>query len=70
MQYKLVNYFKVVTFHDSTNFITMYPSTECENLPCVDLNYMQKDKKLPEVKIKSPMDKFKERLEKFKNSKK
>lgn len=37
---KIVNYFKVVCFNNTTDFITICPSAGCENLPCVDLNYL------------------------------
>lgn len=56
-----VNYFKVIVFHNTAKFITMYPSNECENLPYIDLNYMIKDKKEPKIKIKSQIEKFNQR---------
>ena len=57
---KIVDYFKVVCFHDTTNFITMLPLTDCENLPYTDLNYLKKDDK-PMVKRKSRIEQFNQR---------
>lgn len=37
---KLVDYFKIISFHNTKNFITMVPVVEGENLPHVDLNYL------------------------------
>jgi len=59
---RLVNYFKVVTFCNSLNFITMCPSNYCENLPFVDLNYLkEKDESNIKVKRLSQIDKFNKR---------
>ena len=57
---RTVNYFKVITFHDSSDIITMYPCEEGDNLPHVDLNYLKNDdiplsKKLG---LTSQIDKF------------
>ena len=51
---RITNYFKVVTFTDTDHFITMCPSNGCEDLPCVDLNYL-KEKSIEDedVKVKS-----------------
>ena len=38
----IVDYFKVVCFSNNHNMITIYPIIGNENLPYVDLNYMQK----------------------------
>ena len=54
---KIVNYFRVVCFHDTQNFITMYPITDCKDLPYIDLNYLKKDDK-PIVKRKSRIELF------------
>ena len=35
----VVHFFKVITFHNSKDIITMYPSTKGVNLPYIDLNY-------------------------------
>lgn len=58
---KLVDYFKVITFHNTANCITMYPSKNCSNLPCVDLNYLhEKNEEEENAKVKklSQIDKF------------
>ena len=60
---KLVNYFKVVCYHDTTNCITMCPSIEGEYLPYVDLNYL-KEKEAIKVKKISQVDKFYKRYQK------
>lgn len=53
---KLVNYFKVICFHDTKDYITMVPSSGCEYLPYEDLNYLVKE----EAKFtrKRQIDKF------------
>ena len=51
------HYFKVITFHNNSDIITMYPSTKCDNLPHVDLNYMKIEDN-PKVKRLSQIDKF------------
>lgn len=55
---KLVDYFKVVCFHDTKDFITMLPSSGCENLPYIDLNYLIPKKEDYKVKKISQIDKF------------
>lgn len=52
-----VNYFKVITFIDSTDIITMYPIADGEKLPHVDLNYMILNN-APLVRRRSQIDKF------------
>ncbi len=61
---RLTNYFKVVTFHDTDHFITMYPSNFCDSLPCIDLNYL-KEKEIdpPKVLGMSQTEKFNRRLQ-------
>lgn len=54
---RLVNYFKVVCLHDSQEFITMCPICGNENLPYIDLNYMNKEESV-KVKRISQIDKF------------
>ena len=39
---RLVDYFKVICFHNTENIITICPSLECENFAYIDLNYMRK----------------------------
>lgn len=61
---KMVNYFKVVCFHNTDYIITLYPALDCEYLPCIDLNYLV-DKKddFDNCKVKrlSQIDKFNKR---------
>lgn len=57
---KITDYFKVVCFHDTTNFITMLPLNDCEKLPYTDLNYLKKDEK-PMVKRKNRIELFNQR---------
>ena len=38
---KTANYFKVVCFDGTSDFITIYPCVEGKNLPYTDLNYLQ-----------------------------
>lgn len=56
---KLVDYFKIFTFNNTQNFITMCPSNCCENYPYVDLNYL-KEIEEPKTLTKRPsqIDKF------------
>ena len=59
---KLVNYFKIVTFHNTQNFITMCPTIGNDKLPFIDLNYLKENKIVNEkVKTLSQIDKFKKR---------
>lgn len=53
---KIVDYFCVITFMNTNNFITMYPTVKYHNLPYVDLNYLNDDK--PKIKRLSQIDKF------------
>ena len=53
---RITDYFKVVTFDNTNEFITMYPILYGDNLPYTDLNYMNKEK--PVVKKISMIDKF------------
>ena len=59
------NYFTVIVFHNTTDFITMCPAENCERLPFVDLNYL-KDEELEKDKIKvkmpSQIEKFNKRF--------
>lgn len=60
---RLVNYFKVVCLHNSTDFITMCPVNGNDNLPHIDLNYMIKEDST-KVKRMSQIDKFNQRYKK------
>lgn len=57
---RLVNYFKVVCLHNSTDFITMCPVNGNDNLPHIDLNYLIKEEPV-KVKRLSQIDKFNQR---------
>ena len=61
---RVVDYFKVICFHDTCEFITMCPSMDCEYLPSIDLNYMNASKINDNVKIKrrSGIDRFNQRF--------
>ena len=62
---KLVNYFKVVCFNNTSNIITMVPVSKCENLPFIDLNYLIEKEEF-KVKRLSQTEKF---YKKYKNLK-
>ena len=55
---KSTNYFKVMVFHNTQNFITMHPTNNCENLPFIDLNYIILNDENIKVKKISQIDKF------------
>lgn len=59
---RLVDYFKVICFHDTKEFITMCPASKCENLPYVDLNYLVTNKENIKVKQLSQIEKFNKRF--------
>ena len=59
---KLVNYIKVICFHNTVNFITMYPTSEGEKLPVIDLNYLKEKDDHIKVKTMSQIDKFNKRF--------
>lgn len=63
------NYFKVVCFNKTDNIITMFPSIEGANLPCIDLNYLLEENinKFTNIKRLSQIDKFNQR---YKNNNK
>lgn len=57
----LVHHFIVICFHNSNDFITMYPVADADELPCVDLNYMHEEKKDVKTRKLSQIDKFNQR---------
>jgi len=59
-----VNFFKVVTFHNTNDIITMFPAQHCEYLPYVDLNYLIKTENNPKVKRLSQIEKFNKKFNK------
>lgn len=59
---RLVDYFKVICFHDTQEFITMCPSSKCENMPYTDLNYMITNTENAKVKQLSQIEKFNKRF--------
>ena len=58
---KNANFFKVITFNDNNNIITMYPYVKGERLPYIDLNYMKVESNT-KVKKLSQIDKFNKRF--------
>ena len=63
-RYKPVHYFKVICFENSNQIITIYPSPNCENLPCIDLNYIKQQEETQKIKTISQRDKFLRRYKK------
>lgn len=64
---KLVDFFRVVCFHDTHDFITICPVSGYECAPYIDLNYMKKNKdELVKIKRKSQIDKFNNRYKNVK----
>lgn len=61
--YKITDYFEVVTLLDSCDFITMYPTNISNTMPYIDLNYLKENKKVNEKRI-SQIDKFYKRYQK------
>lgn len=61
--YKITNYFEVVTLTDSNNFITMYPTNISNTMPYIDLNYLKEKDNVKEKRI-SQIDKFYQRYPK------
>ena len=62
---KLVDFFKVVCFNDTNEFITICPVTGYEFAPYIDLNYIKENKdEFVKVKRKSQIDKFNKRYKK------
>ena len=59
---KSTNFFKVSTFHNTHDYITMYPVTDCDNLPIIDLNYLILEQSTTKVKKISQIDKFNKRF--------
>lgn len=59
---KIVDYFKVICFHNTQNFITILPCANCENLPHVDLDYLVNTDNLPKIKTLSQIEKFNKRF--------
>lgn len=57
---KMVNYFKVICFNNTQEFITMIPTTEGKYLPYTDLNYLITDTPTQSSKVKRvrQIDKF------------
>lgn len=51
------DYFKIVAFHNTSEFITAFPAADCSLLPYVDLNHLRTDDS-PKVKTLSQTEKF------------
>jgi len=60
---KLVNYFRIIALNGTDNFITMFPTDDCETLPHIDLNYLVQEES-PKIKRLSQIDKFRQRYNK------
>lgn len=58
---KTTNYFKVICFHNTKNFITIYPTTEYRNMPCENLNYLKEKCETKHEDRLSQIDKFNRR---------
>lgn len=56
--HKLVDYFKVICFHNTTDIITICPTSDGKDLPYVDLNYLKQKEEIPKVKRLSQIEKF------------
>lgn len=61
--YKMTNYFQLVTLSDSSDFITMYPSVVSDDMPHIDLNYLKENEMVKEKRM-SQIDKFYKRYQK------
>lgn len=59
---KIVDYFKVVCFNGTNNFITMCPVIIDENLPYQDLNYLVNEDNFSKEKRMSQIDKFNQKF--------
>lgn len=62
---QLVNYFEIVCFHNTCDFITIHPIINAEHLPCTDLNYMRyrgQENNNPKIRRRSQIDKFNKRF--------
>lgn len=68
--HKIQDFFKVACFHNTSEFITMFPASDCEELPFIDLNYLQQTPETPKVKTMSQIDKFNQRYRKSKQTQK
>ncbi len=58
----MTNYFTVVCYHNTTNFITMCPNVNCQKLPHVDLNYLKDNENEIKDTRPSKIDKFNRRF--------
>ncbi len=62
----LTDYFCLVALHNSLEFITMYPTVDCNKKHCIDLNYLNND--CNDLKSSyNAVERFNRRLSKFKN---
>ncbi len=58
---RYTDYIKVVTIHDTANFITMVPCSEDAIEYSIDLNYLRKDHSVHSLKKNSQIEKFNRR---------
>lgn len=54
----VIDYFKVICFHNTNDIITMYPFLHGERLPQIDINYLKNDKPMVKERKLSQIDKF------------
>ena len=60
---ELTDYFALLTYDDSRDFLIMFPTKEKERYPYIDLNYLRRDNLPPHKRVRrvSQMEKFKNR---------
>lgn len=51
------DYFRVVCFHNTSDIITIYPQSNCEHLPYVDLNYLNQQSCTPSISMREKFNK-------------
>ena len=61
---KVEDYFKVFTFHNTDEIFAMYPVSNCQYLPYIDLNYLISSKEDNKVKRMTQIEKFNKRYQK------
>ena len=62
---KTVNYFRVVVINGTNKIVTMYPLEHGENLPYVDLNYLNTMYQKPKERTLSRVDRFYQKYHSF-----
>lgn len=69
INYKSVDYFRVVAINGTNKIVTMYPLEHGEYLPHVDLNYLNTLYQKPKVKTLSRVERFYNKYEEPQNKK-